>query len=351
MAITINLFSQAFIDGMLSVLKPPTTFLRDRFWVGSPELHEIDAIMVDVEVEGQKIAALVSSEDNPIKVGRTGYTTNQVKTPKILMIVDLKPRDFIDPRQPGQAGITNTSDPKFRARVEDELGKLLKKFIDMRVRMEEWMCAQALLFGKWTVTLPDSKKYSIDFKRPAGHTYTLTGAEKWDAPTTADPAGIIDTKSALIVRGSGIQPNTVVMNKVTKQLMFACDKWKKMFDSPKNLFRGVVDTTASLMQAGAKKFAEIDNIEYFEYDATYEDFDGTTKLYVPDNYVIVGGPHLGNKKHYGPIEDFDAMPDIRKLEFSKNWIEKMPSKWNLSYESHPLLAQHKPECALSLKVA
>jgi hypothetical protein len=285
-------------------------------------------------------------------VGRTGYSTNLVKTPKVLMISELKPRDFMDSRQPGQVGITNTSDPKFRQRCEDELAKILKRFKDMRTRMEEWMCAQALLFGKWTVTLPDGKKYSIDFKRPASHSYTLVNAEKWDAPTTADPAGIIDTKSQLITRGSGIQANTVVMNKTTKQLMFACTKWQKLFESPKNSYRGVVDTTQNVMQAGAKKFAEIDSLEYFEYDAVYEDFDGATKLYVPDNYVIVAGSHLGNKKHYGPIEDFNALPDVRREEFSNNDItKKPPSKWWISYESHPLMAQHKPECALSLKVA
>jgi hypothetical protein len=349
--ITINVFKQAFIDGMLTVLKPPTTFLRDTFWPGAPETHEIDSIIVDVEVEGQKLAAIVSSDDNPVKVGKVGYGTNMVKTPKVFIIDDLKPRDFMDHRQPGQAGLTDNPDPKFRQRVEDEIGKVLKGFIDRRVRLEEWMAAQALLFGKWTVILPGSKKYSIDFKRPAGHTYSLTGADKWDAPTTADPAGIIDIKSQLIVRGSGIQPTKVVMNKTTKQLMFACKKFQDLFNSPKNSFRGTVDTTTNILQSGAKKFAEIDGYEYFEYDATYEDYDGATKLYVPDNYVIVAGPHLGNKKHYGPIEDFEAMPDVRRQDFSKNWIEKVPSKWNILYESHPLIAQHKPECALSLKVA
>jgi hypothetical protein len=199
--------------------------------------------------------------------------------------------------------------------------------------------------------LPNGKKYSIDFKRPATHTYSLTGDDKWNVPDKADPCGMIDIKSQLITRGSGIQPTHVVMNKTTKQLMFACDKFKKMFESPKNSYRGVVDTTQNMMQAGAKKFAEIDGLGYWEYDSVYEDFDGATKLYVPDYYVIVGGAHLGNKRHYGPIKDFDAMPDVRRLEFSKNWTEKMPSKWLISYESHPLLAQHKPECALSLKVA
>lgn len=348
--ITINIFSQAFLDGVLSVLKPPTTFLRDTFFTAPPELHEVDAILVDVTVEGQTISALVSSEDGPVKVSRDGYGTNMVKTPKILEITDLKPRDFIDHRQPGQVGITATSDPKFKQRVEEELAKMLKKFKDRRTRLEEWMVAQAALYGKWTITLPNGKKYTIDFKRPQGHTVTLEGNDLWSAPSTANPLAMIDTKSQLIVRGCGAQATHVVMNKTTKQSLMACDKFKADLNN-KNIYRGSVDTTTAQMQAGAKKFAEVDGFQFFEYDSTYEDYDGATKLYIPDGKVIVGAAgYSGNKRHYGPIEDFDAMPDIRREEFSKNWTEKMPSQWNLSYESHPLLATHKPECFVALTV-
>ena len=349
MSITINVFSQAFIDGMIKTLKPPTTFLRDTFF-GAPRYHEVDAILVDVVVGGQKVAALVSSEDGPVKVAREGYGTNMVKTPKILMITDLNPRDFIDHRQPGQVGITDQSDPQFRARVEEELGNMLKNFKDMRVRMEEWMAAQAALYGKWTLTLPNGKKYAIDFQRPATHSVTLTGGDLWSASSTADPLSVIDTKSKLITQGAGVQPTHVVMNKTTKQSLLGCDKFTAALKE-RNISRGTIDTTKDQMQSGAKKFAEVDGYEFYEYDATYTDYDGTqNKLYIPDGKVILGAKHEGNRRHYGPIEDFDAMPDIRREEFSKNWIEKMPSKWNLSYESHPLLATHKPEVFVCLTV-
>jgi hypothetical protein len=348
MAITINVFSQAFIDGMITTLKPPTTFLRDTFW-NPPQLHEVDAILVDIEVEGQKLAALVSSEDGPVKVARDGYGTNQVKTPKILMITDLNPRDFIDHRFPGQVGITDQSDAKFTARVNDELGKMLKKFKDMRVRLEEWMAVQAAIYGSWTITMPNGKKYSIDFKRPATHSVTLAGGAKWDAPTTANPMKDIDNNSLLITRGAGVQATHVIMSKTTKQALLAVDSFRKDLDM-RNLFRGTVDTTQTQMQSGAKKFAEVDKFEFFEYDSTYTDFSDSSQPYIPDGKVIIGAKHNGNRRHYGPVEDFDAMPDIRREEFAKNWIEKMPSKWNLSYESHPLLATHKPECFVCLTV-
>jgi hypothetical protein len=349
MAITISVFSQAFIDGVLTVLKPPTTFLRDTFVISAPEYHEIDAILVDVVVEGQKIAALVSSEDGPVKVSRSGFGTNMVKTPKILVITDLSPRDFMDARQPGQVGVTNTSDPKFKARVEAELAKMLKQFKDMRTRLEEWMIAQAALYGTWTITLPNGKKYSINFNRPNTHTVTLTGDDLWSATSTANPLSVIDTKSQLITRGCGVQPTHVVMNKTTKQALMGCDKFKADLNN-KNIMRGTVDTTKTQLDSGAKKFAEVDGYEFYEYDSTYEDYDGSTKLYIPDGKVIIGAKHVGTKRHYGPVEDFDAMPDIRREEFSKNWTEKMPSKWLLSYESHPLLATHKPECFVALTV-
>jgi glutaredoxin-related protein len=350
MSIVINVFSQAFIDGILSVLKPPTTFLLDTFWGGAPQLHEVDSILVDIEVEGQKLAAFVTSEDGPVMVSRTGYGTNLVKTPKILMITELNPRDFIDNRAPGQAGITSNSDPKFKQRVGDELAKILKAFKDMRVRTEEWMAAQAAISGAWIVTLPTGKKYSIDFKRPETHSVTLTGADLWSATTTADPLKVIDTKSQLIVRGSGVQATHIVMNKTTKQSLFGCVSFQNQLNRL-NIKVGNVDTTQSMMQAGAKKFAEIDGREYWEYDATYTDYAGATQLYVPDGKVIIGAKHAGNIRHYGPIEDFDAMPDIRLIEFSKNdYDKKPPTKWWTSYESHPLVATHKPECFVCLTV-
>jgi len=348
--IIVNIFSQAFIDGLLSILKPPTSFLRDTFWTGAPETHEVDQVIVDVEVDGQKIAAIVSSEDDPVKIARTGYGTRMVKTPKILMITDLKPRDFMDHRQPGQAGITDTSDPKFKQRVEDELGKMLRRFQDMRTRMEEWMAAQALLNGKWEITLPQNgKKYKIDFLRPETHNVILSGDALWSATTTADPLKVIDTKSTLIVQGAGVQPTHVIMNKATKNALLACTKFIEALNKL-NVNRGLLDTTAADLQNGARKFAEVDGYQFYEYDATYEDYSGANQLYIPDGDVILAAKHAGNVRHYGPVEDFDAMPDVRRVEFSKNWTEKMPSKWNLSYESHPLLAMHRPQASVRLKV-
>jgi hypothetical protein len=350
MAITINLYTQAFIDGALQVLKPPTTFLRDMFFIGPPETHEVDNVLVDVIVEGQKMSAIVSSDADPVKIGKKGYGTNQVSTPKVYEEMDLKPRELTDPRQPGQAGITNTSDPKFKQRCEDTLTGLLKGAKDRRVRLEEWQIAQAALKGKWTATMPDGKKYTIDFRRPSDHSYSLTNADKWDAPTTANPLEMIDTKSQLIVRGCGAQGTIVVMNKTTKQKLMACDKFKSDLNN-KNSFRGTLDTTKAQLQSGAKPFASLDGFEFFEYDATYEDYAGATQLYIPDGYVIIGASgYAGNRKHYGPIEDFDAMPDVRREDFSKNWIEKRPSRWIVTYESHPLMATHKPECFVALKV-
>ncbi|MCF8263618.1 MAG: major capsid protein [Melioribacteraceae bacterium] len=350
MAITINVFSQAFIDGVLEILKPPTTFLRDKFFVGDPELHEVDNIIVDIEVEGQKIAAIVSATDNPTRVARDSYSSNQVKTPKVLMFSELNPRDFMDTRQSGEAGITNVSDPKFKAKAQKELAKLLKKLQDMETRLEEWMAAQALLGGGWTATLPNGKKYTIDFQRPNTHTVTLTGDDKWDAPTTANPLNVIETKAQLISRAVSAQPTIVVMNRTTKQKLLAIESFTSALDN-RRMNRGTVDTSKKELESGAKKFAEIDSFEFYEYDAQYTDYDGNSQLYVPDSKVIIGVEKFaGNVIHYGPIEDFEAMPDVRRKYFSKNWTEKMPSKWLLSFESHPLLAMHKPEAAVALDV-
>ncbi len=347
----IDVFEQATLDGLVQTIKQPTTFLRDRFFgEETVQEHSTDAILVDIEVEGEKLAAFVSSEEGAAIVGGEGYASQMVKTPNIQMMTPLKPEDFINTRQPGSVGITAKSDQAFRKKVLTKLARELKSMKDRTTRTEEWMAAQALFNGKWSVTLPQNgKKYTIDFKRPAEHDITLTGSDLWTDHVNADPLGLIDLKSRLITQSVGIQPTCVIMDKTTKGHFLACDKVQKALDN-RGMRRGEVDTTKEELQAGAKKFAELDGINYYEYDSTYIDYDGTRKSFVPDGKIVLTGKCDGNRRHYGPIKDFDAMPNIVRRYFSKNWVQKMPSKWWLSLESHPLLAMHQPQAAVTIKV-
>lgn len=313
-------------------------------------MPDVDSILVDIEVEGEKLAAFVSSDDNAVVVSEEGYGTHQVRTPKLLMMMDLKPSDFLNHRQPGHAGITVGASKDFRAKVLKALARKLRNLKNRTVRTEEWMAAQALFNGKWTVTLPQTgKPYSIDFKRPATHDIVLSGPDLWTDYVNADPIKMIDTKSALISKAVGIQPTHVIMSKIDKQHFLSCVKVIAAIEK-RNIHRGSIDTTQTEMAAGVKKFAEIDNLSYYEYDRTYVDYDGTVKPFVPDGKVLITGKIGGNRRHYGPIEDFAAMPDVAKQYFSKNWVQETPSKWFLTFESHPLLAMHQPECAVVFTV-
>lgn len=349
MAITINLFEQHVIDTQIAVLKEPPSYLRDTFF-SDVRIHEVDSILVDIEIDGEKLAAFVSSEDNAVVVSDEGYGTRQVKTPKLLMMMDLKPSDFFNHRQPGHAGITAGSSKDFRDKVLLSLARKLRNLKNRTIRTEEWMAAQALFNGSWTVTLPQTgKKYSIDFQRPAAHDVTLTGNDLWTDYVNADPLKMIDDKSALITKAVGIQPNYVIMSKTDKQHFMSCAKVQAALDN-RRINRGNIDTTQEEMAAGVKKFAEIDNFSFYEYDKTYVDYNGAVQPFVPDGKVLITGKTNSNRRHYGPIEDFDAMPDVARSSFSKNWLQKMPSKWLLSLESHPLLAMHQPEAAVVLTV-
>lgn len=347
---TINLFEQARIDGILENLKPPTTFLMDTFFMPEDIVHDTNKIVVDLVVEGMKIAPLVTSDDDPIIVGGDGYSTNIVQAPKILLDSPLKPKDFLDYRQPGEIGITKTSSNDFIKRATTELARRLKKLRNMRVRMMEWMAAQALLDGKWEITIPQTGRvFKVDFKRPADHTVVLVGTDKWDDHENADPLAKIDEKAGLVKDGVGMQPTHVVMNSVTRRQLMSCKKFLAALET-RRANRGMLDTTSKeLLAIGAKKFAEIDSYEFWEYDGVYEDLSGNKKKYVPDGNVLLAGKFSGNVKNYGPIENFYA-DNPSKIEFARNYVDNSGRNWTLSYESNPLLTMNRPQAAVKLVV-
>ena len=110
----------------------------------------------------------------------------------------------------------------------------------------------------------------------------LTGTDKWDAPSTADPVKTLETVRNKLRSMYGAESNVVLMNQNTFNTMTACNALKQ------RVFPGF-DVT-KVYVTGEEARVAIENaigVSVVVYDKMFKDESKVTQKFVPDGYVAI----------------------------------------------------------------
>lgn len=311
-----------------------TTLLSDLF-VKERNVHDTVRLVFDTVFGKNEIAPFVSRKSSGHVVGRDGYTSLTHFAPYIKEKCEVTEEDA-DTREPGTTGFDGiSSTDAILARDLDEL--------DMRIAtQEERMISDALHNGTVTVQGNDVD-YTIDYKRPAGHTIELTGANRWPTILAGGTASTLYTAIDANIR-TWVQ--TMIANSGKSPNMILCDA-----------NAGILISTAYASQLDTRRvdYGYIKPEQMDEYNATYlgeiygvgyrlkvyvyQGFytvNGSSTNFMSDHTVILANRNSPVTMEYGKISNLKAKSQgFKARRFPNRWMEPDGSAEYITLESAP----------------
>ena len=327
-------------------LKLPSDFLLKTFF---PNVVEFDTefVSVDVDVGLRRMAPFVSPlvEGKPVE-GRK-FQTNTFKP---AYIKDLRTPDFRRPvlRSIGERiGGSLTPEQRIAANLAFEMEDQVQ-MVDRRL---EWMAAQAMVNGKYTVSGDGFETVLLDFQRDSALTVDISSGGTNTPWLTTDhqlASANIETWAQIVLQKSGRSPTDIVFttgayNKFIADTRVQKSVWYDRSGDSTVEFGGGVAT-------GAVYKGIWGSYRLWLYNDWYIDSAGVEQPMIPDNTVILSSGALEGIRAFGAImdEDFAYGP----LAYApKSWVEKNPSRRHLLMQSAPLVVPSRVNAALSAKVA
>jgi hypothetical protein len=322
------------------IIVPGQHFLSTFFSASAPEYHNSRLVEVHIFRDGRKMAAFVEPIHAANVSERSGFTAGTVKIPYIKEKRPLRAGDLTR-IQPGQH-VYDAVDPATQA--DRLLGEDLRQLKAMIARREEWMAAQAIIKGQVTVK-GEGIDATITFPTLASHRPNLSGTDLW-GDAASDPIEQLREFARLNSKDSGAESTDVFLGSAAVDAFLANAKVKAYFDI-RNYALGQVAVARESAAPGAKiKIAHVEGVDIWEIRDWYTDPDtGLDVPMVPANALIMGSRFLDNRRHYGLIEDMDAITEqavtARTDFYAKSWVEKDPSVRWLMVQSAPLPIPHQ----------
>lgn len=304
--------------------KPAFTFLRDVFF-SETETLLTEKAEVDVKKGKRKMAPFVSPRVGGKVLTREGFSTFQIKTPKIApeRIITI---DDINKRTLGE-NVYSAKTPAERSRII--LANDLIELDDSITRREEWMCAKILTEGYIDVS-DDGAVFKVDYNFT--NTKKLGSDKKWNATNYAkgvNPYKDLKDWRQEIIKASGINPDIcIIADDVLEAFLESPDVQKKL--DLRRLSIGSIEPTyqgQGITFVG--KFPEL-GLEMYTYTEYYIDDDDVEKAMIPSGKVLMGSKGMG-KRYYGAVTQlengqFMTYEGIRVPKYitdDKNDIEKL----------------------------
>jgi hypothetical protein len=277
------------------------------------------------------------------------YQTNTFKPP---YIKDKRAPDLRKPvrRQIGERIGGNLTGAE---REQANLFMEMSDQVDILNRRMEWMAAQALVSGSYTVSGEGFPSTNIDFGRDAALTVTLAGNYMWDSGNAAaTPQQNIDLWGNLLVKKSGAPADTII---------FTPTPWNYFIADPNVQKQIYLDTNNAryakndIQGATETKFGAIYKGRWGSYELyVYNDWyvDDTTNVetrMIPDGTIVMSSENLLGTRAFGQIMD----PEFNYTAMAyapKTWIQKDPAQRFLLMQSAPLIIPSRVNASFAATV-
>lgn len=308
-------------------------FFKDLFFKDT-KTFLTETVSFDIVKGKRSVTPWVAPNSTAPLTARTGfktttYTPAQKKEKRAITENDIKVR--LAGEQPF-AGTIAPDDRAVQLLVQD-----IKELKDNLVRSQEVMAADVLLTGQAHI-VGDGINDVVDF----GFTNkeTLSGNNRWGQSSADIIANIIKWKKACL-KASGFQPNIIVMNSETFEVMLSDTKILKLLDNRrtemglmefKQLAEGAVYVGFMAGQV---------QCHVYTYDAYYVDpVDGQEKEFVPTGKVLVASDNAKFTKLYGantiiPGEGLDFVTYEGEY-VTRRFVTRDPDAAFLELQSRPI---------------
>lgn len=299
----IQIYSTREMMTAVVLMKPAYSFFRDTFF-SKIQTSVASKIDVDFKKGRRKMAPFVAPRVGGVPVSREGYRTDTYSVPKIAP-EKITTVDDISSRQMGES-VYSIKTPAQRA--AELTGQDLADLDEQITRREEWMCREILLNGKVTMKgiIDDKTESTVDQEVDYGFTQkvTLTGEEKWDAPTTSNPHDDLKIWRQGVIKSTGKAPNVVVMASDVATIFINHPVIQKLNDVSRYTF-GKVEPKIISPAVTLVAFLPDLGLEIYQYDEWFIDDDGVEKAMMPEKHLIMGSINMG-KRLYGAVTQIES---------------------------------------------
>jgi hypothetical protein len=339
----LNIFTTAFLNGVVDSLLRPPSFLLDLFFplVVNSEQEEIK---FDVEDGKRRIAPFV----HPLKEGKLvedlGYQT------KTFTPAYIKDKRVFDPSKAlkRRAGERIGGEMSNIDRARANVAVALDDQLEMLTRRLEVMAAEVLRTGKSTITGEGYPSVVVDFGRAVGHTVTLGAGSKW-GDAGVKPLDNLEDWALTVAQASGATVTDVV---------FTVGAWRKFRENADA--QKAIDIQLGQLANFQIPIASVEGLEFkgtiggkrlWVYTGWYVDPQtGNEVAIIQDGWVIlVAANGLLGTRHFGAIRDEEAGFQAREF-FSKSWITPDPAIRYLLMQSAPLIVPYRPNASMAVQV-
>lgn len=341
---TIDLFETRTMLRALEQMKPVRTFLLD-LWFRAVETSLTANVDIDIMKGKRKLAPFVSPRMQGKVMDRLGFSTRSYKPPYVKPKMVTTAQDFLS-RSIGDhiyAGADSAA-----SRAAKQIGKDLAYLEEIITRREEWMAAQLVQTGQVAI-VGDGVDDVINFGMDAGHLITLAGTDLWSDQTNSKPIEDLRAWRRLILKDSGLNATDVIMGTDALDAFLDHPDVQNKLDTRRI---DIGEIVPRLVPNGAIYYGRIKDvaIDLWVYDEWYYDEDTSTELPMIDTKkVVMGSTQARTAKHYGAIQDLDAVASVAR--FPKSWTEQDPSVRFIMVQSAPLVSLHQVDgfiCAIVL---
>lgn len=334
----------ATLLGILSNIKRPKRFLLETFFTRE-QTFTTEEVYFDKITGTRRLAPFVSPLVKGKPLPRGGDTLVSFKPPY------LKPKHALTPGMairtlPGEIIQGDLSPSQRLARIR---AQLLQDQDDAIVRREEWMASQLLRTGTLTVTAEDHPPMVINLGRPAGHTVQLLTTDRW-GEAGVSPFKNLRTWATTVANASGVAPTRVIMDPLAANLFLADAYVQSMLNIQNYVPPNTIKLIGELAIPDEAQFlGAFGGFEYYQYQSTYWDADGTVRQFMPAYTVIMGSVSgAEGVRAYGAIHEVSNM--VAASRYPKEWEEEDPSILWLMTQSAPLPLLGLPEATFCATV-
>jgi len=305
----INLYDTHTMLRVQEVTKPKATFLRDRFFpTAAEDIFATTDVLVDYKDEtGRRLAPVVLPGKGGIPVAREGYETHSMEPPLVaperpLTAAELQKRQF------GEALFSGISPQEREARILQRDLSDLSELIDNR---EEYMAAQTLLFGAYTLRQYADKYGSEEYVEKTLKFYNESAnpAEYACDPWSTSSTSILSDIAAMadILAKRGLPATDLVVSGDVADVILANEQILKLLDNRRYVLTEQVSPEEQASGGVLLCTLNVKGRMIRIYSYTREYVDEVTEKpvpFIPSGYVFLTAPAMG-RTAYGAVTQLE----------------------------------------------
>lgn len=337
----IERYSSVTMLEMLQEVEQPSSFFTQTFFPNEL-MFTTQSVEWDIVRKGRALAPFVSPTVRGRPYRPDGYATRSLRPAYV------KQSSIIDPYRPlarkaGEMwGGSLTPAQRLDMIMMEEMEKHDK---NLKLRME-WMAVNSVINGGYTVSGEEFPAYEVNFDYDPNLFVTLAGALTWDLPTARPLDDIERLASQVRTISYGAVCTDVIMDRQAWEFLRAHQSTTDLLNLDiKRSDLAVTNFDLGIRSerygngVGAEVVATVaGRFRIWVYEAYYEDNDGVTRAFMPENTVIVAAPaETEGHQLYGAILDADA-----GYQASKMWMKSRdmwdPTGTEILSSSAPLVA-------------